>query len=159
MTIKNIDIQQINSLESLKKYGPYHSIKKTIELKIGFRLGVKGWKDLYKKISAIKRYFECGHSDIDIIISANELSLAKTKLYEIFDIKIPAKSRSELSDMVTQLLSFFKKTSLTAHERYELNKRKNFINSSKLEGIDIPSIPNKMSLDDVLKKYKATNYG
>lgn len=46
---------------------------------------------------------------------------------------------------------------LTLEEKiaiYNKNKYKNFVASSKLEGIDLPSTPPEKTLKDIIEKYK-----
>lgn len=157
--VKKIDINRIDSLATLMECGSYLSVKKHIENKIGFKLGVRGWKELYRKISYIKNYLECQPANIDEVISSNDFSIAKKKIYEYLEVKIPADNKNELSKKISRLISFFTNKNLSAYEKYELSKRKNFINSSKLEGIEISSVSSGMSLEDILNKYKTGDHG
>jgi viroplasmin and RNaseH domain-containing protein len=154
-----IEMQKISSLESLMECGSYLSVKNSIESQIEFKLGVNGWKSLYEKVSNIICYFKSEDSDLNNIVMINKLPIAKSRLYEIFDIKIPAKSQSELSEKVTKLICLFKVSDISAYDKYERNKRRNFINSSKLEGITISNKSTKTPLEDILKKYKDGNFG
>lgn len=157
--IKNIDIRQVDSIESLKLYGSYLAVKKHIEDRVGFKLGVKGWKDLYMRVSTIKSYIISNPDEIRSILARHKLKSAKESIYQALAVRIPARDLSELSSKIERLVAFFQPSSLSPHERYERNKRRNFINSSKLEGIEIPNDPCNQSLEEIINKYKASNCG
>ena len=153
------DVEKINSLESLKDYGAYLPLKNYIEKKIGFKLGVKGWKDLYEKIRLIIIIFNEKKDLIDNALSKEDLSSSKSELKNILNLNISAKNKKDLNKKIDSLMSFFIKPKLSAYEKYEKNKRNNFISSSKLEGIHINPESGNKSLDQVLNKYREKFYG
>lgn len=148
------DVEKINSLESLKDCGAYLPLKSYIEKKVGFKLGVKGWKDLYEKIRLIKIVFNKKKYLIDNALSKEELSSSRSELKNILNLNISARNKEDLNKKIDSLMSFFIKPKLSAYEKYEKNKRNNFISSSKLEGILINPESGNKSLDQILNKYR-----
>lgn len=148
-----INIQKIKSLESLKKYGTYLTIKRSIEKEIGFKLGGRSWKELYFRITNIVSILKNEKSIIDDILTFEDDFLkTKSKLQNKFQIKIEVKNKRELISKINTFMRFFSYSS--PYEKYEKNKKRNFKNSSKLEGIHLPSNQAESSLDEILNKYR-----
>lgn len=156
MTTKenHIIINKINILGDLKRYGTYFSVKKSIEKEIGTKLGGRSWKDLYEKIINIKAVVEKEETLLDTSCLDCDFTRIKTKIQKLLTIKIPSKNIEELKNLINKLVKYFCKTSLSPYERYEKNKKRNFISSSKLEGINIPEKNTSDSLDDILNRYR-----
>lgn len=156
MTTKynHIIISNINSLADLKECGTYFFVKNSIEKELGTKLGGRSWKDLYIKITNIKSIVEKEEILLDTSCLDYDFLKARDKLQKILTIKITTKNIEELNILINKLVKFFRKSSLSPYERYEKNKKRNFISSSKLEGIDIPNKTTTDSLEDILKRYR-----
>ncbi len=154
--LKELNLSNINDLESLKNLGSYRTLKNSIESNIGFKLRVKGWESLLNKILTIK----VGLNNLNYfydLISKEKLSDSKEKIKTKLGVEIKASTRKQLQERFDLLNSQFKAelfNQFNAFEKFEKNKRKNFINSSKLEGIKITNENENASLDELINKYK-----
>ena len=59
----------------------------------------------------------------------------------------------KLKKSIVSLVALFSSDYLSPYERYEKNKKKNFKDSSKLEGINMPNCSSKESLEDILNRH------
>jgi hypothetical protein len=148
-----LNINEIDDLISLKAQGTYLSLKTAIESHIGFKLGVKGWQSLLSKILVIKNGLKCGSDYFETLIAKETLSASRKKIKEMLGIDIKATSTSQLHERFTLLVALFKAEVFDPYEKYERNKRKNFVNSSRLEGIELPTDSPTVSRQDLISKY------
>tara|TARA_R110002167_G_scaffold36624_1_gene115655 strand:- start:94 stop:573 length:480 start_codon:yes stop_codon:yes gene_type:complete len=151
--LKKLNLSEVNDLETLKTLGSYFSLKNMIEESIGFKLGVKGWNSLLDKILTIK--VELKNRDyFNELISKEKLSDSKERIKKKLGVEIKARTKKQLNERFGLLVSLFNVTVFNPFEKFEKNKRRNFINSSKLEGIQIESESENTSLDALINKYK-----
>lgn len=148
------DMTCIDSLELLKAWGSYRSVKQRIEGAGKFKLGVRGWNALYIKVTHMVSAIEDKRPLLEALLVEDDYAVARKKAEAILGIEILAKSIGELRLGVRALISLFSTSAISPYEAYENNKRKNFISSSRLEGVEIPeSVPDE-SLEDILNKYR-----
>ncbi|MHC8287526.1 YhfG family protein [Pseudomonas sp. XS1P51] len=148
------DMTHIDSLESLKACGGYLSVKRRVEGEGRFKLGVRGWSALYKKIIFMASAVEDKKAFLEALLLEENVSIARKKAETILGVRVLAKSIDELKIGLDLLISFFSKPAITPYEAYENNKRRNFKNSSRLEGVEMPESAPDESLEEILNKYR-----
>ena len=158
---------KIHNIEELKSYGSLKSVKESILLESGMALRASSWESLYKKISELVKNAADNRKYIEQIANKNAnledfggFDETKSKLSNLIGYKLSAKSWDELytkTDKATSflLLIIVSKTKLSLDEKKKIfnkTKYKNFVSSSKLEGVRV--IPVKESINDLIEKYK-----
>ena len=146
--IKIAELFNVQDIKSLKSYGSYQDIKNTIEENIGFKLGVRGWKTLLKKLMILKKNLE----PIKKIITEYPFDKAKKELSLLLDVKIKIKPKKDFNITMNFLTIISTKSDFDPAKEFENNKLENFKSSSRLEGLEISHTTE--SLDDILKKNK-----
>ncbi|SFJ13739.1 hypothetical protein [Nitrosomonas sp. Nm34] len=162
--VKVLDIpilNQINGIDDLKAIGTYIEVKIGIEEKIGVPLRVNGWSQLFNKIKSVSASINNNIEKLSILLceennlkEIGQFYEAKKVISDIFSLQIKARSWRELKLKLKKISSAFKDGVTTdKHLLFEKNKIRNFINSSKLEGIQINEGLTSRSMADVLNKY------
>jgi len=150
--IKIAELFNVQDIKSLKSYGSYQDIKNTIEEHIGFKLGVRGWKTLLKKLMILKKNSIENLELIKKIITEYPFYKAKKELSLLLDVKIKIKVKKDFNIAINLLISIFSKLDFDPAKEFENNKLENFKSSSRLESLEISHTTE--SLDDILKKHK-----
>ncbi len=143
-----------NDIEELKLLGSYFEVKNNIEKELGMKLGVKGWNSLFDKIKLLKKLIASNKSDFSVVCNENSFTKSKNIISKIIGLKVKAKSWNELRSKIENLIIVFCNNIFDPYEYYEKTKINKFINSSKLEGINIVVSDETHSLESILKKYK-----
>ncbi len=154
MNVSITKILSCKSVEELKSLDSYLGLKRLVEDKLGFKLHVKGWVSLFNRIKSLKSIVSRKKNELERIPDAQSFVEAKRKANNVLGFKINAKELSKLKEMLSSLISVFSQAVFSAHERFESTKVRNFIHSSRLEGIDISSQKPEQSLDSILAKYR-----
>jgi len=143
-----------NDIEELKLLGSYFEVKNNIEKELGMKLGVRGWNSLFDKIKLLKKLIASNKSDFSVVCDENSFTKSKNIISKIIGLKVKAKSWNELRSKLENLIIVFCNNIFDPYEYYEKTKINKFINSSKLEGINIVVSDETHSLESILKKYK-----
>ncbi|SDR41085.1 YhfG family protein [Pseudomonas cannabina] len=117
------------------------------------KLGVNGWAALLAKLKVL-RVTLCTNDLSISMIEEGSFKQAKHKLSETLGFPITAKNQSELDVIIRTCSTYFFESNFDPHRRFEEKKLKNFISSSKLEGINIPYPDGKRSLEIILAKHR-----
>lgn len=162
---------KIHSIEELKSYGSFKSVKESILLESGMALRANSWKTLYEKISELvknasekQKYIEQFAKKNTKLEDFGGLDESKSKISNLIGYKLSAKSWDELYTKTEKATTFLlliiiskNKITLSLDEKKKIfndTKYKNFVSSSRLEGVRV--VPVKKSIDDLIKKYKQT---
>lgn len=143
-----------NNVEELQRVDSYLKLKNFIESELGFKLHVNGWVSLFERINFLKSTISKKKEELKKILNVHSFPEAKRQTAKILGFNIDVKEHANLRKALNSLVSLFSNTKMSAYERYEATKRKNFIHSSRLEGIEIPSQKSKQSLESILAKYR-----
>ncbi len=157
MGISITKILSCESVEELKLLDSYLELKRSLEEKLGFKLHVKGWASLFKRIDSLKTIISKKKYELETIADNQSLAEAKREVVKILGFKLSAKGRSEFKQMLQSLISLFSNCMDNPYERYELTKNRNFIHSSRLEGIEISANKSEHSLESILERYKVSH--
>lgn len=153
----NVSITKIlgcKSVEELKLVDSYLGLKRSVEDKLGFKLHVKGWESFFNRIESLKSIVSKNKNELEKITDTKSFVEAKRKANNVLGFKINVKELSKLKEMLNSLISVFSQTVISAYERFESTKIRNFIHSSRLEGINISTQTSSQSLDSILAKYR-----
>ncbi|MEZ8056344.1 YhfG family protein [Vibrio atlanticus] len=142
------------SVEELKLLDSYLGLKRSVEDKLGFKLHVKGWESFFNRIEFLKSLVSKSKKKLERIPDAKPFVEAKREVNNILGFKINVKERSKLKEILSSLISVFSQVVISAHERFESTKIRNFVHSSRLEGIDISNQMPEESLESILAKYR-----
>lgn len=165
-----INLIELNDIKDLKSYGNFKYVKALISSEFGFAIKVNSWEKLYEKIHKIKKTTTKNEKQLCFLIKdertikqLGNFSTAKTKLSEFVGIEIHARSWVGIFDVFKKVVFALlpnevinKKLSLTYEEKvkkFEEVKFQNFVNSSKLEGINI--VKGNLSMEELIQKYTA----
>ena len=159
---------KIHNIEGLKSYGSLNSIKESILSESGIALRANSWESLYEKVSELvknatknQKYIEQLANKKATVKDFGDFNESKSKLSNLIGYKLSAKSWDELHTKTNKATAFLliiirtKNKSLSLAEKKKLfnkSKYKNFVSSSRLEGVSV--IPVKNSIDELIKKYK-----
>ncbi|KPW55975.1 Uncharacterized protein ALO80_04189 [Pseudomonas caricapapayae] len=147
-------VLQAEQIDDLKRLGTFIDVKKCIEAQLMLKLGVNGWMALCSKLEALRAALRANNASVQLAAREKTFKDARRRLSESLGFKITAKNQTEL-DRVIQTCSMYRFNHATdPHKRFEQNKRRNFINSSKLEGIHLHFTDEETSLEMILAKHR-----
>ena len=155
-------LNEIKDIDTLKSFGTYTEVKLRVEEKIGVSLKVSDWSQLLKKIT-IQSVSVNQHIDkLNYLIledknlkEIGQLSDAKKLVSELLSFRIKDRSWKQLKRSLKMIVSAFNKHDIAdKSELFEKNKIRNFISSSRLEGVQISENLTSRSMADVLNKYR-----
>lgn len=160
---KILHLDKIKDIETLKSFGSYKEVKFWIEEKVGVPLKVNGWNQLFKIINCLSRSVNENIEKLIFFLDENErlkelgsFSEAKGTISELLAFQIKAKSWKQLERNLKSIVVAFRNRDTTDKSAiFEKNKIRNFIHSSKLEGIQISDTP-ALKMSDILDKYRVT---
>ena len=164
-------ISDIKNVKNLKQHGSLGFVKATIQKKSGLDVKSSSWDSLFEKVYKIQLAVKINRAFLEKIIAResylNELgSFSEVKLIikKAVGIKIPARGWHDLHLKLHKASSFLLLENegncnglfLSFDDKkriYEENRYRNFVGSSRLEGIEIKEINKTTS--EVVEKYKA----
>ncbi|KEZ66014.1 DUF2559 family protein [Pseudomonas syringae group sp. 26L6] len=148
-------VLQADRIDDLQKLGTFIEVKRCIETQLMLKLGVNGWVALFSKLNVLKTALLASKSSVHMAAHENTFREAKRKLSKSLGFQITAHNQAELDRLIqTCSLYVLGRTVVDPRKRFEEKKHRNFINSSKLEGIHIPFTDEKTSLEMILAKHR-----
>ncbi|ARA83640.1 hypothetical protein C4C37_27360 [Pseudomonas amygdali pv. lachrymans] len=148
-------VLQADRIDDLQKLGTFIEVKRCIETQLMLKLGVNGWVALFSKLSVLKTALLASKTSVHMAAHENTFREAKRKLSKSLGFQITAHNQAELDRLIqTCSLYVLGRTVVDPRKRFEEKKHRNFINSSKLEGIHIPFTDEKTSLEMILAKHR-----
>lgn len=147
-------VLQADRIDDLQKFGSFTEIKKAVETQLMLKLGVNGWASLLFKLNVLRATLSSNNARIDLARQEKKFSEARRVLSSQLGFRVTAKNRSELDSLIQTCSLYFFDNHFDPHRRFEEKKLKNFINSSKLEGINLPFPDEKASLESILAKHR-----
>ncbi len=153
---------KIKDIETLKSLGSCADVKKLIKSEIGISFEVSNWEQLLKMIEQLSISVN-KNSEMLVPLIADSRNLkelgsfsnAKKVISELLRLKIKARSWDSLEKILNKVLPEFTNDDFAIKSAlFEKNKIRNFIYSSKLEGIFIKDEPPQLKMKDVLEKYR-----
>lgn len=145
-------LKVLGSVEDLKTLASFKILKKNLQQVLGLEIKAGGWQKLYEKLELLKNSITQHEISLKALLQDEVLDPQRKAIKKMLSFKVLNNQEAELKANLVIWLSLI--NALSPEQKYELNKRRNFINSSRLENIKLPAQPN-LSLDDVLNKYKA----
>ncbi|MDU8629226.1 YhfG family protein [Pseudomonas syringae group sp. 243L2] len=148
-------VLQADRIDDLQKLGTFIEVKRGIETQLMLKLGVNGWVALFSKLNVLKTALLASKTSVHMAAHENTFREAKRKLSKSLGFQITAHNQAELDRLIqTCSLYVLGRTVVDPRKRFEEKKHRNFINSSKLEGIHIPFTDEKTSLEMILAKHR-----
>ncbi|KWS87778.1 hypothetical protein AL049_26730 [Pseudomonas syringae pv. cerasicola] len=147
-------VLQADRIDDLQKLGTFIEVKRCIETQLMLKLGVNGWVALFSKLNVLKTALWASKTSVHMAAHENTFREAKRKLSKSLGFQITAHNQAELDRLIQTCSLYVLGRTVDPHERFEENKHTNFISSSKLEGIHIPSTDEKTSLEMILAKHR-----
>lgn len=159
---KNPPLYKIKNIESLKTLGTYKEVKSWVEKKADVSLKVNGWNELFKKINGLSSSVNENIEKLIFFLDEDgrlkelgSFSEAKLKVSELLEFQISAQSWKQLERKLKSIIVAFRNHDMIDKSAiFEKNKIRNFIHSSRLEGIQMSDAP-ALKMTDILDKYRA----
>ncbi len=151
-----VSLQQIfhtAQVDDLKALGKFLEIKRFVETQLYLKLGAKGWNSLLLRLQTIRALEKLSFDYEHYSRATNSYPVARANASKMIGFEITAKNWMELKDALHGISTCVTPRELDLHERFEKKKRKNFMHSSRLEGIEIPAFDEKLSLENILAKH------
>lgn len=152
--MKISEVLKASNINELRAYYSYLELKDIFEKELGNKLGVKGWSSFFNKIQKLKFIIPLNKKALKAACNRKNFKESKSEISTILTIKIQAKNWAELEQKVDAFILTFCSNVFDPYTYYERIKLKKFKDSSKLEGINIEIPDEKLSLENVLEKYR-----
>lgn len=152
----NVSLQQLlqaAQVSDLKAQGTFLEIKRFVETRLYLKLGVNGWYSLLLKLQSLSALEGVSDDCEHYSFNARSYPAVRAAVSKKIGFKITAKNLTELKAALHALSTCSARLEFDPYKRFEKNKHKNFINSSRLEGIKIPVTDKKASLEEMLAKH------
>ncbi len=154
-------LDKIKDIETLKSFGSYAEVKFWVEKKVGVPLKINGWDQLLKRINGLSFSVNENIEKLIFLLDENEhlkelgsLPEAKEKVSALLGFQIKACSWELLERSLKSIVVAFRNRDMIDKSAiFEKNKIRNFIHSSRLEGIQMSDTP-ALKMADVLDKYR-----
>ena len=141
------------TVEELKTYGSFRRVKQQLSTQIGFRLHARSWNALVSVMRLVRQALTQRRGAIDTVLKGKSIHAIRSELRQLLGIDLPGQTIDSLRQQVEQLTSTFCQEPQSPAERYEEIKKRNFINSSRLEGLEIDDVSGQ-SLEQILAEYR-----
>ncbi|MBL6986483.1 MAG: hypothetical protein ISR72_05475 [Methylobacter sp.] len=164
--IKNIsskipDLNKIKDLETLKSFGSYTEVKSRVEKRIGVPLKTNSWKQLLKRINDLSLIVNNNIEQLIFLLDENKhlkelgpFLEAKKKISTLLEFHITASGWKQLErNLKSIVVAFRNPDTIDPSAIFEQNKIRNFIHSSRLEGIQM-SDTLALKMTDAPDKYR-----
>jgi len=156
------DLYKIKDVETLKSFGSYTEVKIWVEKKVGVALKINGWNQLLKRIYDLSFSVNENIEKLIFLLDENKhlkelgsFPEAKKKVSTLLGLQIKARSWKQLERSLKSIVVAFRNRDMVDKSAiFEKNKIRNFIHSSRLEGIQLNDTP-ALKMTDVLDKYRA----
>lgn len=152
----DVSLQQIlktTHVSDLKTLGKFLEIKRFVEAQLYLKLGANGWSSLLLKLQSLNALEGVSDDCESCVCDAMPYSAVRAEFSKKIGFKITARNWTELKAALHVLSTCSARLEFDPYKRFEKKKHKNFISSSKLEGIDIPVFEEKTSLEKLLAKH------
>lgn len=147
-------VLQADRIDDLQKLGTFTEVKGCIETQLMLKLGVNGWVALFSKLDVLKTALRSSKASVHLAAHETTFREAKRTLSRILGFQITAHNQAELDRLIQTCSLYVLGHAVDPHKRFEEKKHRNFISSSKLEGIHIPFTDEKASLEMILAKHR-----
>jgi len=155
------NLYTIKDVETLKSFGSYTEVKIWVEKKVGVALKINGWNQLLKKIYDLSFSVNENIENLIFLLDENKhlkelgsFPEAKEKVSALLGLQIKARSWKQLERSLKSIVVAFRNSDMIDSSAiFEKNKIRNFIHSSRLEGIQISDAP-ALKMADVIEKYQ-----
>jgi hypothetical protein len=154
-------LYKIKDIETLKSLGTYIEVRRWIAKKVDVPLKVSGWEELFQRINSLSFSVNENLEKLIFLLSENEhlkelgsFSKAKEKISELLMFRIKSRSWKQLErNLKSIVVAFRNRDMIDKSVIFENNKIQNFIQSSRLEGIQISDAP-ALKMADIFDKYR-----
>lgn len=152
-----VDFLLVESQSDLKAYGHFRELKDALSALLGVSIGSKSWSSFYfliLRVQAISR------STVSCAMNGRSTShvIFKCKLYSTLyrgSVKDDCVRSASFNEHFVQAVDRISEAAADPKVRYRFSKTRNFIYSSKLEGISITAPKGKSTtLAKLLKKHR-----
>jgi hypothetical protein len=163
-----INLADLSSVENLKSYGSFKTVKSLISNNFGFSIKASSWEILYCQLYNIKNTVKKNEKQLYFLVKDQSairalggFNIAKAELSKFVGVKLAANGWNKLFSIFESVVFTFlpsetsnEKKTYTYEEKvkkFEEVKFQNFVNSSKLEGIEVTK--SDLTMDELIKKY------
>lgn len=149
-----IDILSVTNPTDLQSLGPFTELKLALNALLGLSVGARSWRSLYAMIRRIQavtrregRVGPAGHGALSEV-GRRRLSLALQRG------SAGKKARPVDTAALSKAIAAIGQAAADPTIRYRMKRSRNFIQSSRLEGIDVQMPAGSTSLDEILRKHR-----
>ncbi|WP_017461768.1 YhfG family protein [Dyella ginsengisoli] len=152
--MKTLQIIEALDVGGLKSLGSFAQVRGAVEASFGSQFGCRGWSSLFSKLKSLKS--EVPRQGANLLGACERAAFQDSvnEVSNILGVKVKAKTRSELVEIVNCFIRAFPPAPFDPYEYYEKTKLAKFKGSSKLEGIDVDYPDESVTLESVLNKHR-----
>lgn len=147
-------IANVTDIDELKSLGAYLELKRSLEGEFGNKLGVNGWQSFFYKLSTLKQAVFANKDYLVTVCQNNSFNESKKLISNLLSLRVTARGWNELNGKLKKIITVFSSDAVDPYEYYEKTKQKKFIDSSKLEGLDVEVPDASESLESVLARFR-----
>lgn len=151
-----VDILSVTTPADLRTLGGFTELKRVLNMQLGLSMGARSWTSLYaviRRIQAVARRSAPAHPNASTRLPETSQRRLSTVLLRAMTTRPAAHAQdAALSNAIARL----REAAADPAVRYRMNRSRNFMHSSRLEGIAVAASPKTASLDAVLAKYRRT---
>lgn len=146
---------QIWEAEQLKQLGAFREVKAALEAELGAKLRANGWQALSQRLLCLRKRGRMVSEQVLKLVNERRCSEAKQRLEEQLGLHPKSATPEELTAVGRALKQCtWPINTLDADARFEATKRKNFLHSSRLEGIELEASGRDITVDEVVASLK-----
>lgn len=146
---------QVREAEQLKQLGSFREVKAGLEEQLGAKLRVNGWHALFQRLLCLREHGRLVSEQVLRLVNEKKCSEAKQRLEEQLGLHPKSATPEELTAVGRALKQCtWPINTLDADARFEATKRKNFLHSSRLEGIELEASGRDITVDEVVALLK-----
>lgn len=152
-----LDVKRIiaaKNPDELKCFGSFKAVKCAIKNDLGAYIRAGSWMALHQKLHDLKTLIPELENQIETAIRDYEVEKSIKLIHRLTGLEFSCGTQDELERKITSLRALLSVSVSDPFLRFEKNKVKNFINSSKLEGLDLEPADPSETMNSILAKYK-----
>ena len=144
------------TVDELERYGSFSEAKRCLSAQVGFQLRARSWSTLRQMIYQARQALTHRRDDIDAALKGQSVQAVRSELRQLIGIELPGRTLESLQQQIEALIRAFavSQAPQSPAERYEKIKKRNFINSSRLEGLEIKEDVSGQTLEQILAEYR-----
>ncbi|MBB4820474.1 hypothetical protein HNP29_003869 [Pseudomonas alcaligenes] len=147
------------TIDELKEIGTFSEVRTLVQQELSVKLGARSWHGMLERMKRLHGLLSEMDSPLKTFAEHEPLADCRKALSATLELRVIATSIAALNTTVSRLNSLYCKKAFDPAARFEEIRLKNFISSSKLEGIEIHPASHTATLESIIAKYKRQSNG